>query len=235
MSQRNEMHRPSAYRNVAELTIACYRCLHVTDRPGTGLLCTGPPLRIKVTLTTLRGSSRHSLVAEEAENPKNSWRVGPGRKEYQYGSLRTHRQFGIRQISSCTPHGGVQRFSRPNYQQANTKSNTYMLKRTALVALPAIALLMGGCANTAQLKQQVEQAQKTADTAQKTADEAKRMAQDAKGSADKANDAASKAQADADEAKRMAGQARQDAAAAKSAADAANEKADRMFKKAMSK
>src|SRR3569832_2559381 len=170
MSQRNEMQRPSAYRNVAEKTIACYRCLHVTDRPGTGLLCTGPPLRIKVTLTTLRGSSRHSLVAEEAENPLNSWRVGPGRMDYQYGSLRTHRLFGNRQISSCTPHGGVQRFSRPNYHQANPKRNTDLLNRTALVALPAFALLMGGCANTAQLKQQVEQAQKTADTAKTTAD-----------------------------------------------------------------
>src|SRR3569833_2218809 len=155
MSQRNEMHRPSAYGNVAERTIACYRCLHVTDRPGTGLLCTGPPLRIKVTLTTLRGSSRHSLVAEEAENPKNSWRVGPGRKEYQYGSQRTHQQFRNRQISSCTPHGGVQRFSRPNYQLSIPKRNTDMLKRTALVALPAIALLMGGCAISAQLMHQV--------------------------------------------------------------------------------
>src|SRR3569832_140415 len=55
MSQRNEMQRPTAKHNDAERTIACYRCLHVTDRPGTGLLCTGPPLRIKVTLTTLRG------------------------------------------------------------------------------------------------------------------------------------------------------------------------------------
>src|SRR3569832_1418739 len=110
-----------------------------------------------------------------------------------------------------------------------------MLKRTALVALPAIALLMGGCANTAQLKQDIGKAQQTADGAQKSADEAKRMAQDAKRTADRANDAAMHAQADAAEAKRMAGQAQQDAAAAKSAADAANEKADRMFKKAMSK
>lgn len=120
----------------------------------------------------------------------------------------------------------------PNKQ---SEEETDMLKRTALVALPAIALLIGGCANTAQLKQEIEKAQMSADTAQKSADEAKRMAQDAKGTADKANDAAAKAQADAVEAKRLATQAQQDAAAAKSAADAANEKADRMFKKAMSK
>src|SRR3569623_35757 len=146
----------------------------------------------------------------------------------------THRQ--TRQVwpSNNALCGGVHG-SGLNYQQAIRKRTSNMFKRTALVALPAIALLMGGCANTAQLKQDIGKAQQTADGAQKSADEAKRMAQDAKSTADRANDAAMKAQADADAAKRMAGQAQQDAAAAKSAADAANEKADRMFKKAMSK
>jgi len=96
-----------------------------------------------------------------------------------------------------------------------------MWKRTAVLAIPVVALLAGGCATDAQLKTSVDQAQRTAE-------EAKQMAADAKS-------AAAQAQADASAAKQMAGQAQRDAADAKSAAAAANEKADRMFNKAVSK
>jgi hypothetical protein len=135
------------------------------------------------------------------------------------------------------------RSSKNHLSNSNSKKrNTNMLKRTALFTLPVLALLVGGCASTEEIKASIAHAQKTADeakmsadAAKKNSDEAKQLAQDAKGTADRAMDTATKAQADANEAKSMAGQAQQDAAAAKSAADAANEKANRMFKKAMSK
>jgi len=126
-------------------------------------------------------------------------------------------------------------FRKYPIQQQFEKRNTNMLKRTALITLPVLALVLGGCASTSELKASIDQAQRTADEAKKSAEDAKSMAADAKSTADRAMDAASKAQADANDARSMASQAQQDAAAAKSAADTANEKADRMFKKAMSK
>jgi uncharacterized protein (UPF0335 family) len=140
------------------------------------------------------------------------------------------------------PRGAPSIFVKNLTNSNSKKRNTNMLKRTALITVPMLVLLMGGCASTAELKASIDQAQRTADEAKRLATEAKSAAadakstaMDAKGAADSAANAAAKAQADANEAKQMASQAQQDASAAKSAADAANQKADRMFKKAMSK
>jgi hypothetical protein len=149
-------------------------------------------------------------------------------------------------LENLTPRNwsqGVPTIFVKNQSNSHSKKrNTNMLKRTALITVPMLVLLMGGCASTAELKASIDQAQRTADEAKRLATEAKSAAADAKstamdarGAADSASNAAARAQADANEAKQMASQAQQDASAAKSAADAANQKADRMFKKAMSK